>query len=52
MRWLAVIALLISSGAASAATPEYLIASPGASAAAGEPFELIVVSTAGGPLPD
>ena len=44
--------LSLTQVAAFAATPEWLIASPGGRAAAGEDFELIVVSAADQPLPD
>jgi outer membrane phospholipase A len=51
LRWLWLLALLCAIGAV-AATPEYLIASPDGKAAAGEDFEIIVVSAAGKELPD
>jgi outer membrane phospholipase A len=49
---LAAWALLFALQPVWAQTPQWLIASPDGRATAGEPFELIVVSVAGEPLPD
>ena len=46
------LALLLLQVSACFAAPEWLIASPDGQAVAGEPFELIVVSVAGAPLPE
>lgn len=46
------LALLLFHASACLAAPQWLLASPDARAAAGEPFELIVVSVAGESLPE
>lgn len=48
----ALLVLLAFHAASSLAAPEWIIASQSGRAAAGDAFELIVVSTAGAPLPD
>lgn len=48
----ALLALLALHAVSALAAPEWIIASPSGRAAAGDPFEIIVVSLAGAPLPD
>jgi len=48
----ALLALLAFHAVSALAAPEWLIASPSGRAAAGDPFEIIVVSLSGAPLPD
>ena len=52
MRRLAFLVALLFAVETSAQTPQWLIASPEARVVAGAPFELIVVSVGGEPLPD
>lgn len=46
------LALLAFHAVSALAAPEWIIASPSGRAAAGDPFEIIVVNTSGAPLPD